>query len=45
MKESPVEIDQLLQDLMSDSDDYSMVVFKFSEEQEADYIIKKLKGW
>jgi hypothetical protein len=45
IKESPMEIDNLLQQLMSDSDDYSMSVFKFTEEQEAEYIIKKLKGW
>jgi hypothetical protein len=44
IKDSPMEIDQLLQALMADSNDYSMIVFEFTPEEEQEYIIKKLKG-
>ena len=45
IKDSPGEIDQLLQSVMSDYNDYSMTVFKFTKEQEEDFIIKRLRGW
>jgi hypothetical protein len=45
IKESAREIDQLMQDLMSDFDEYSIFVFKFTEKEEADYIVRKLRGY
>ena len=45
IKESPNEIDDLLQYLMTDSNDYSMTVFKFTEDQEDELIIKRLRGY
>jgi hypothetical protein len=45
MRKSALEIDQLLQDYMSASGNYNMTVFEFTEEQVADLLIKKLKGY
>lgn len=45
MRKSALEIDQLLQDYMSASGNYNMAVFEFTEEQVADLLIKKLKGY
>ena len=45
MRKSALEIDQLLQDYMSASGNYNMSVFEFTEEQVADLLIKKLKGY
>lgn len=44
MMGNPYEIDELLQKIIVDYNEYSLVVFKFSKEQEASLIIQKLKG-
>jgi hypothetical protein len=45
MRKSAMEIDQLLQDYMTASANYNLSVFKFTEEQIEDLLIKKLKGY
>ena len=45
MRKSPLDIDQLLQDYMSASGYYNVVVFEFTEAQVEDLLIKKLKGY
>lgn len=45
MRKSAIEIDQLLQDLMTASNRYDLVVFEFTEEQVENLLIKKLKGY
>ena len=44
MKSTAYEIDSLLQWAMTTFDDYSLIVFEFTKEQEADIIMRKLKG-
>ena len=44
MRESGFEIDQILQDFMVASGSYDAKVFKFTEEQIEDILIRKLKG-
>ena len=44
MRESGYEIDQLLQDFMVASGSYDAKVFKFTEEQVEDLLIRKLRG-
>lgn len=44
MRESAIEIDQLLQDWTVKSRSYDLVVFKFTPEQEEKILIQKLRG-
>jgi hypothetical protein len=44
MKESPIEIDQLMQDYMVASNSYDLEVFVFTEEQEERLLMRKLTG-
>lgn len=45
VRESAYEIDQLLQEFMSASGFYDLVVFKFTHEQLDEILIRKLKGY
>lgn len=45
LKKSPLEIDQILQNVMVDFQDYSLVVFELTEEDSQQYLINKLKGY
>ena len=45
MVESALEIDNLLQQCMVAFGLYNLVVFEFTEEQEAQYLIQKLRGY
>lgn len=45
MRKTPIEIDQLLQDYSTAASRYDLAVFEFTEEQVADLLIKKLKGY
>ncbi len=44
MRESAIEIDQLMQDFMVAACRYDLCVFKFTEEQEQQQLIRKLTG-
>jgi hypothetical protein len=41
---SAYEVDNYVQELMTELDDYSIVVHKFSEEELAELLIRKLRG-
>lgn len=45
MRQSATEIDKLLQDISTMSLRYDLVVFKFTDEQIADILVRKLKGY
>jgi len=45
MRESPFEIDQLMQDFMSWSGHYGLMVFAFTEEQQEKLLLRKLSGY
>ena len=45
IKESATEIDQLLQDFMTASGRYNLVVFKFSNDLLESLVIRKLQGF
>lgn len=45
MKESALEIDQLLQECMVEFGDYGLKVFRFTEDDEAILIMNKLGGY
>lgn len=44
MKSSAIEIDNLLQSIMTQNDDYTLMVFEYTKEQEEEFLIKKLNG-
>lgn len=45
MRESPMEIDQLLQDYMTASGLYNLEVFQFTQDEVEALLIKKLQGY
>lgn len=45
MRKSAIEIDQLMQDYMTASGFYDLVVFEFTDSELQDLLIKKLKGY
>lgn len=45
MRESSIEIDQLMQQYMTASDRYDLRVFRFTEEQEERLLIRRLRGY
>ncbi len=42
---SAIEIDDLLQKIMTASGNYNLSVFEYTKEQEEDLIIRKLRGY
>lgn len=45
IRNSAIEIDRLMQDYMTASGLYNLVVFEFTEEQLENLLIKKLQGY
>jgi hypothetical protein len=45
MRESALEVDQLMQDFMVTANRFDLSVFTFTEEQEQNLIVRKLRGY
>jgi len=45
MRESALEIDQLMQDFMTYSGHYDLIVFTFTQEQQEQLLVKRLRGY